>query len=119
MLKRICVLKAIGIISCLHISTIHAVFRVHNKTDATLYMAAYHAGDKGIRQSEVVEIRSERIATLAVAPTKTFSTKKRYIAIARSKDDLTGNITLQSLKALPHVNIKSEVDADYYLVDKE
>lgn len=102
------------------ISASRAIF---NTTDIMLYAAGYHAGNIAERKTTPQEIAPDTAVDLDIPDIpKLFSTKKKYIVIARSRDDLATTLPLQTLKSLPHINITSiatKLEGDYYVVEKE
>ncbi len=103
--------------------SVYASRAVFNTTDIMLYAAGYHAGAFAERQTTPQEIAPDTAVDLDVpTPPKIFSTKKRYIVIARTREELAQSLPLQMLKMLPHINITSvftKIEGDYYVVDKD
>jgi phospholipase A2 len=119
-LKPILIAHLIGIIAYVH--HMEASQTIHNKTNFPLYMAGYITAADAERNTKIIEIRRHASAAINVPPLGLFTGKRRYIALSHKKDDLAEHLFINSLKALPLIDISSQLSrlgGTYYVVEKE
>lgn len=123
-MNKIIIQNILCISTIIYAGTAHAARTIHNKTDIPLYVAGYYAAsdDTAKRQTEVIKIPPQTNGDIDVPALKLFSSKKRYIVLEREEGELSEDLLVNSIRALPHINITSaltKLEGDYYVVDKE